>query len=51
MKNELSDKTINEITTDDISNVVMNMLKQSIPMNNDNSEVMKDIIKDILENK
>ena len=51
MKNELSNKSISDITTDDISNVVMNMLKQSIPMNNDNSEVMKDIIKDILENK
>ena len=51
MKNELSNRSISDITTDDISNVVMNMLKQSIPMNNDNSEVMKDIIKDILENK
>ncbi len=51
MKNELSDKPISKITTDDISNVVMNMLQQAIPMNKDNSESMKDIIKNILETK
>lgn len=51
MKNELSDKPMSEITTDDISNVVMNMLQQSIPMNNDNSDAMKNMIKSILENK
>lgn len=51
MKNKLSDKSINEITTDDISSVVMNMIGQAIPMNKDNSESMKGIIKNILENK
>ena len=51
MKNELSDKPISEITTDDISSVVMNMIGQAIPMNKDNSKAMKVIIKNILENK
>lgn len=51
MKNELSDNPISEITTDDISSVVMNMLQQAIPINDDNSETMKYIIKNILENK
>lgn len=51
MKNELSDKPLNKITTDDISSVVMNMIGQAIPMNKDNSESMKGIIKNILENK
>lgn len=50
MKNKWSDKQIGEITTDDISSVVMNMIGQAIPMNNDNSESMKGIIKNILEN-
>ncbi len=50
MQRELSDNPISEITTDDISNVVMNMIGQAIPMNKDNSESMKDIIKSILEN-
>ena len=51
MKNELSDKPISEITTDDISNVIMNMIGQSIPMNDDNSDAMKNMVKSILENK
>lgn len=51
MKNELSDKPISEITTDDISNIVMNMIGQAIPMNDDNSEAMKNIVKSILESK
>lgn len=51
IKNELSDKPISEITTDDISSVVMNMIGQSIPMNDDNSDAMKNMVKSILENK
>lgn len=50
MKNELSDKSISEITTDDISDIVMNMIGQAVTMNNDNSEAMRDIIKNIFKN-
>lgn len=45
MKNELSDKPISEITTDDMAEVVTNMLGQTISVNN---KKLKSSISDIL---
>lgn len=48
MKNELSDKPISEITTDDISSVVANMLGQSIG-NNETTDKLQSLVKGFLD--